>query len=184
MAALAPHVHVQRIASQAQASSALAKDSIGRQAESSGSRSTILSETARLYFTGDTPFGIGPGGTKDAFQAHQYGYVKMAHDDYTAAPVERGVLGGVALICLLVIVAARCRRIATRPLRPEYAGIIPRPELLGAAVIGMFLSAMFYQVLHFRHLWALLGIVAALDLWGCREQYRRRSPATPQEVGQ
>jgi O-Antigen ligase len=178
VAAIAPHVHVQNIVSHAQASSALAKDSIGRQAESSGSRSTILSETERLYFTGDTPFGIGPGGTKDAFQARQYGYVKMAHDDYTAAPVERGVLGGAALICLLVIVAARCRRIATRPLRPEYADIFPRPELLGAAVIGMFLSAMFYQVLHFRHLWALLGIVAALDLWGYREQHRRR-PADP-----
>ena len=39
----------------------------------------------------------------------------------------------------------------------------------------MFLSAMFYQVLHFRHLWALLGIVAALDLWGWQEQHRRQA---------
>ncbi len=82
------------IVAQAQASSPLLNDSIGRQAESSGSRSTILSETEQLYFTGDTPFGIGPGGTKTAFQAHQYRYVKMAHDDYTAALLERGVLGG------------------------------------------------------------------------------------------
>ena len=119
--------NVQRIVQQAQASSPLLKDSIGRQAESSGSRSTILQETARLYFTGDTPFGIGPGGTKAAFQAHQFGYVKMAHDDYAAAPVERGVLGGVALICLLVIVAARCRRIATRPLRPRVRRHLPPP---------------------------------------------------------
>jgi O-Antigen ligase len=172
--AVAPHVHVQSIVAKAQAASPLLKDSIGRQAESSSSRSTILAETTQLYFTDDTPFGIGPGGTKDAFQAHQFGYVKMAHDDYTAAPVERGVLGGVALICLLVIIAVRCRRIASRPLRPEYADIFPRPELLGAAVIGMFMSAMFYQVLHFRHLWALLGIIAALDLWGWREDDRRR----------
>jgi hypothetical protein len=173
-AAIVPHVHLQGIVQQAQASSPLLKDSIGRQAESTGSRSTVLQQTARLYFTYDTPFGIGPGGTKAAFAAHQFGYVKMAHDDYAAAPVERGVLGGVALICLLVIVATRCRRIATRPLRPEYAEIFPRPELLGAAVIGMFLSAMLYQVLHFRHLWALLGIVAALDLWGWRQQDRWR----------
>ena len=47
-------------------------------------------------------------------------------------------------------------------MRPDYADIFPRPELLGAAVIGMFISAMFYQVLHFRHLWALLGIIAAV----------------------
>ena len=172
--AIAPHVHVQGIVAQAQASSPLLKDSIGRQAESSGSRSTILSESERLYFTGDTPFGIGPGGTKSAFQAHQFGYVKMAHDDYSAALLERGVLGGVALVFLFVIIAVRCRRIATRPLRPDYAGIFPRPELLGAAVIGMVISAMFYQVLHFRHLWALLGIIAAVDLWGRRDRDRGR----------
>ena len=166
--AIAPHVHGGSIVQQAQASSPLLKDSIGRQAESSGSRSTILAESEQLYFTGDTPFGIGPGGTKSAFQAHQFGYVKMAHDDYSAALLERGVLGGIALIFLIVIVAARCRRIASRPLRPEYAAVFPRPELLGAAVIGMLISAMFYQVLHFRHLWALLGIIAAVDLWGRR----------------
>ena len=108
----------------------------------------------------------------------------MAHDDYTAAPVERGVLGGVALICLLVIVAARCRRIGSQPLRPEYADVFPRPELLGAAVIGMFMSAMFYQVLHFRHLGALLGIVAALDLWGRREPYPRGRAGRGRAVGQ
>jgi O-antigen ligase len=168
--AIAPHVHIQGLVQQAQANSQLLKDSIGRQAESSGSRSTVLAESQKLYFTGDTPFGVGPGGTKAAFQAHQYGYVKMAHDDYAAALVERGVLGAAALICLLVIVAARSRRIATRPLRPEYADIFPRPELLGVAVIGMFISAMFYQVMHFRHLWALLGIIAAVDLWGRRDR--------------
>jgi O-antigen ligase len=172
-ATILPHIHLQTIAARAQASSQLARDSIGRQAESSGSRSTILTETSRLYFTADTPFGLGPGGTKAAFQAHQYGYVKMAHDDYLAALVERGVLGGTALICLLVIAAARCRRIATRSLRPDYAAIFPRPELLGAAVIGMFISATLYQVLHFRHLWALLAIIAALDLWGRRDRAPR-----------
>jgi O-antigen ligase len=166
---IAPYVPVQSIVARAQSGSQLLHDSIGRQAESSGSRSTILSQTEQLYFTADTPLGIGPGGTKAAFQKLQYSYVKMAHDDYAASLVERGLLGGVALVCLLVIVAARCQRIAARGLRRDYASIFPRPELLGAAVIGMFISAMFYQVLHFRHLWALLGVIAALDLWGRRD---------------
>jgi hypothetical protein len=30
----------------------------------------------------------------------------------------------------------------------------------------MVISGTLYQVLHFRHLWALLGVVAAVDLWG------------------
>jgi O-antigen ligase len=167
--AIGPQVNVSTIVQKAQTSSPLLKDSIGRQAESSGSRSTILAETEQLYLTGDTPLGLGPGGTKAAFQAHLYPYVKMAHDDYTASLVERGVLGGLALIFLLVIIAVRCRRIASRPLRRDYAAIFPRPELLAAAVIAMLISATLYQVLHFRHLWALLGVVAAVDLWGRRD---------------
>jgi len=177
--AIVPHVHVQPIVQKAQQSSALLHDSIGRQAESSGSRTTIFSETMQLYFTEDTPLGIGPGGTKGAFQSHLYSYVKMAHDDYTAAIVERGWLGGLALICLLVIVAARCRRIAARPLRRDYAAIFPRRELLAVAVAGMFISATLYQVLHFRQLWALLGVVAAVDLWGRRDSDR----GCPQKPG-
>ena len=175
---IAPHVHVQSIVAQAQASSQFLNDSIGRQAESSGSRSMILSQTEQLYLTVDTPLGIGPGGTKAAFQAHQYSYVKMAHDDYAASLVERGVLGALALICLFVIVLARCRRIASPALAAELRQHLPGPELLGAAVIGMFISAMFYQVLHFRHLWALLGLVAAVDLWagGTARAPRRMNP--------
>jgi O-antigen ligase len=177
---IAPQVHLSTIAQHAQTSSPLLRDSIGRQAESSGSRSTILAETRQLYLTGDTPLGVGPGGTKGAFQAHMYPYVKMAHDDYTASIVERGVLGGLALICLLVIIAARCRRIAARPLRHDYAAIFPRPELLAAGVIAMLISATLYQVLHFRHVWALLGVVAAVDLWGRRDGDRRnREPNRP-----
>jgi O-antigen/teichoic acid export membrane protein/O-antigen ligase len=167
--ALAPHVNVQSIVAKAQSSSQLLNNSIGREAESSGSRSTILSQTEELYFNFDNLLGIGPGGTKGAFQKHQFSYVKMAHDDYAASLVERGVLGAAALACLLLIVLARCRRIAVRGLRPRYARVFPRPELLGAAVIAMFISGIFYQVLHFRHLWALLGLVAAVDLWGRRD---------------
>jgi O-antigen/teichoic acid export membrane protein len=166
---IAPHVHVQSIVARAQSSSQFLHDSIGRQAQSAGSRSTILSQTEQLYLTADGPLGIGPGGTKAAFQKHQFSYVKMAHDDYAASLVERGLLGAVALVFLLVIVGARARRIAGRGLRPDYASIFPRPELLGTAVIGMFISAMFYQVLHFRHVWALFGLVAAADLWGRRD---------------
>jgi O-antigen/teichoic acid export membrane protein len=177
---IVPRVPVQSIVARAQASSQFLNDSIGRQAESSGSRSMILSQTEQLYLTFDNPLGIGPGGTKSAFQAHQFSYVKMAHDDYAASLVERGVLGALALVCLFVIVLARCRRIATRSLRPSYASIFPRAELLGAAVIGMFISAMFYQVLHFRQLWALLGLVAAVDLWGRRDS--QGTPADEPEV--
>ena len=164
--AVVPLINVQSIVMKAQGSIPILRDSIGRQAESSGSRSQILSETKKLWFTADTPLGIGPNGTKSVFQQHGFSYVKSAHDDYSAAVLERGLLGGVALAFLAVMVAVRCRRIATRPLRPAFAEIVPRPELLGASAIAVFFSAMFYEILHFRHVWALFGLVAAVDLWG------------------
>jgi O-antigen/teichoic acid export membrane protein len=178
--AIAPHVQVQSIVAKAQSSSQFLNDSIGRAGESSGSRSTILSQTEDLYFNFDNLLGVGPGGAKGAFQKHQFSYIKMAHDDYAASLIERGVLGAAALACLLVIALGRCRRIAVRGLRPRYASIFPRPELLGAAVIAMFISGMFYQVLHFRHVWALLGLVAAVDLWGRRDS--QDSPADEEEA--
>jgi O-antigen/teichoic acid export membrane protein/O-antigen ligase len=164
--AVLPHVHLQSIAYKAQTSLPLLRDSIGRQAESSGSRSTILTQTVKLYFDDDNLIGLGPSGVKGALKARHFSYVKMAHDDYAAALVERGVLGAVALVILVIIVLTRCRRIATRPLRRSYAGVFPRPELLGAGVAAMFMSAFLYQVLHFRHVWLLFGLVAAVDLWG------------------
>lgn len=181
---LLPTVSLSGIALKAQASVPLLRDSIGRTAESSGSRSTILTETKQLYFSADSLLGIGPGATKYAFQRHQYAYVKMAHDDYTAAVVERGLLGGVALTCLLLMVATRCRRIASRPLRAAYADIIPRPELLGAAAIAVLMSGAFYQVLHFRHVWALFGVIAAVDMWGRTDRDGRKPvPPSPPRPG-
>lgn len=160
-----PQLDTQVIAQKAQTSVPLLRDSIGRQAESTGSRSSLTTELMRLYLDSDTPLGLGPARTKEALQARQSSYVKEAHDDYTAALVERGVVGAAALVLLIVVLAVRCRRIAAVPLKPPYPAVVPRPELLGAAVVAMLLSGFFYEVMHYRHVWALFGLVAALDLW-------------------
>jgi O-antigen ligase len=164
------------IAARARDSAPVLRDSIGREAESGGSRQTLVREAVSLWMRDDSPVGVGPGGTKGALQAEQAQYVKEAHDDYLAAVVERGILGGVALAWLVAMVAVRSRRIGRRDaLRPEFAAVLPRPELLGAAAGAVLLSAMFYEVLHFRHVWALFGLIAAVELWGRRE----RGPRVP-----
>jgi O-antigen ligase len=154
------------VAAAARQSAPLLRDSIGREAESGGSRSTLVREGLDVWIHRQSPLGLGPGGTKAALLAEQSSYVKEAHDDYLAAVVERGVLGGVALVILIVLVAVRARRIA-RPgaLGPDFAEIVPRPELLGVAVGAILLSGLFYEVLHFRHVWALFGLIAALEIW-------------------
>jgi O-antigen ligase len=150
-------------------SSPLVRDSLGRQAESSGSRTTLAAEGIALWLHGDAVLGLGPGGTENVLRRRQAPYVKEAHDDYLAALLERGALGGVALLVLAAAVAVRCRRIsAPDGVSPEYHDVVPRPELLAAAVVAVAVSAMFYEVLHFRHVWALLGLVAAVEIAGRR----------------
>jgi hypothetical protein len=162
-------INLQDVIVSAEQASPLARDSIGREAESGGSRSTLTEETARMWFTGQDVLGLGPGNTQQTLRSRQAPYVKEAHNDYLAAILERGVLGGLALVALAVAVAVRARRIS-RPggVDRPFLEVVPRPELLAAAIVAIAVSGLFYEVLHFRHVWALLGLVAALELSGRR----------------
>lgn len=170
-AAIVTTLPIQTWVTDAEQSSQLVRDSLGREAESDGSRSVIAQESIRLLLRDDTVFGVGPANTETTLRSDQAAYVKEAHDDYVAILVERGVLGGFALILLIAGVGIRCRRIAKEGgVAPDYLEIVPRPDLLAVAVIAVAISAAFYEVLHFRHVWALLGLVAAL------EQSKRSGP--------
>jgi hypothetical protein len=143
------------------------RDSVGREAESRGTRTTLAKEGIALWLSGEHILGLGPGNTEATLRASQAPYVKEAHDDYVAAVLERGPLGGLALVVLATSLVVRARRIA-RPggIPPPYREVVPRPELLGAALVAVAISAMFYETLHFRHVWALFGVVAALEIAG------------------
>ena len=155
-------VDLASVAARARQSAPVLRDSIGREAESGGSRQTLVREGFSLWLRGESPLGLGPGGTKAALLAEQSPYVKEAHNDYVAALVERGVLGGAGLAALIVLVVVRARRIA-RPGRAA-AGVRRRDPPAGTARRGRgrrAMSALFYEVLHFRHVWALFGLIAA-----------------------
>lgn len=168
-AAAAGTIDVHDVIVRAEQASPMARDSIGREAESGGSRGTITQEAARMWFAGQDVLGLGPGNTQATLRSRQAAYAKEAHNDYLAAILERGVLGGLALMALAGAVAVRARRIS-RPggVGPPFRELVPRPELLAAAVVAIAVSALFYEVLHFRHIWALLGLIAALELTGRR----------------
>jgi O-antigen ligase len=166
-AAASAAVDLDAVARQAQTSIPALRDSIGRQAESSSSRDDLASEGARLWWDQGL-VGIGPGRTKAELTRTQAPYVKEAHDDYLAALLERGVLGACGILLLVGSVTVRAQRMSLRPLAPRYAEALPRPELLAAAVAALLVSASLYEVLHFRHAWALFGLVAGVELWGRR----------------
>ncbi|TDD80303.1 O-antigen ligase family protein [Actinomadura rubrisoli] len=164
-------IDVQPYLDQASQASPILRDSIGRTTgESTNSRSTVFATTVQMMRDETDPWGIGPGQTESQMRIRQETYVREAHNDYIASVLERGFLGGLALVLLVFVLLLKCLRVARRDaLTPEYARLVPRPELFGALVAVFLISGLFYETLHYRHGWAIFGLIAALDLFGRRD---------------
>jgi O-antigen ligase len=143
----------------------LLRDSIGRSSQSAQERQWLITETIALFKQG-APWGLGPGSTKPLLQYQLAPYAYQTHDDYIESLVERGVLGAFGLMALIGSVSTRTWTVATKPLTAEFSELIPRTGPLVGAVIGLAVSASYYQILHFRHVWTLFAVIAALYLWG------------------
>lgn len=150
---------------QAAAGPPVLHDSFGRGDSSSQDRQVLFREGVKLFWNGNL-VGIGPGRTKEALAAQPAPYIKEAHNDYVATLVELGLVGGVGLVVLLATVAARLARVAGRRGRRDSRtrALLPSRHFLVAAAAAFLVAGMFYEVLHFRHLWAFLGLLAGLDL--------------------
>jgi len=163
---VASQVHLADLRNWAQQSGQpLLQDSLGRSGESAEQRRLLLEEGVYLYFEGGV-LGWGPNASQYALAERQAPYVHEMHDDYVAALVERGILGALALLLLIGSIGVRVWSVVSRPLSAAFAAAVPRTAPLLGAAVGLAVDGTFYQVLHFRHLWALLAIVAALHLWG------------------
>lgn len=133
-------------------------DSIGRADQSVGQRNALLTQTLRLSKTIPVS-GLGPNSTRPALAREQVPLVKEAHNDYVAALVERGALGAAAIGILVLSVGLRVMPVIGA--RAGLGSVLPRPEALVLALVVMAIAGWFYEVLHTRHLWALLALVAA-----------------------
>ncbi|WP_329262520.1 O-antigen ligase family protein [Streptomyces sp. NBC_01478] len=136
-------------------------NTLGRSGASTEQRGVLVRESLQLY---DRQWltGSGPGTTKQLLQDRDFPYAKEAHDDYLAALVERGPLGVVALLTLLMSAAWRSSRVLRAPPGTGFAAQVPRPAGLVAALLGLAVAGAYYEVLHFRFLWMLLAMVAVL----------------------
>jgi O-antigen ligase len=161
-AAVAPHIDLNAIGSKASDSVQVLRDSLGRTDESSGSRTELATETIGLYLEGDL-LGVGPGRTKATLSGQAAPYIKEAHNDYLATIVERGAAGGAGLVVLIIIIAFRLGRVTLWPQDPEVQALVPRPQWLLGLCCALAVAGLFYEVLHFRHVWALFGLIAGLD---------------------
>jgi hypothetical protein len=137
-------------------------NSIGRSAQSSAERGELITETKQLYEQGDGVLGLGPASTKPLLTTRLYPYANEAHDDYLAVLVERGPVGLLGLLLLVGSAVSRAAPIVRRPLSARYAAVVPVPAGLVAALLTLSVNSFYEEILHFRFLWALLGIVAVL----------------------
>jgi hypothetical protein len=140
------------------------QNSFGRSDQSASEREAIIQESLALFQQGGL-LGWGPRSTKSVLAARQAPYAKEAHDDYIAAVVERGLLGGVGLVVLIGAVALRVRTALGGRTAPAFRAAVRHTAPIVGAVIGMAVFATNEQVLHFRQVWALLAVVAAYHLW-------------------
>jgi O-antigen ligase len=157
-----PAINMDAVRHEAADSVPLLRDSIARSGDSSSERSMILHEGYAEWLDGDL-LGHGPGQTMESLTERQAPYPKEAHNDYLAVLLERGVVGFVGLLVLLYAVGARCARLLTGELPEAFRASVPRWWLLVAIGPVMAVAGTFYEVLHFRHLWTWLGLVAALS---------------------
>ena len=141
------------------------RDWIGRSDASASQRLTIVKEAWALFQKAG-PLGAGPGATQPILTDSLAPFPHQAHDDYVAAVVERGVEGGIALIVLICAIMWRARNAVAGQLKPDFAAVVPRRDALIGALLGLAVAAAYYQVLHFRHAWALLAVIAAVQIWG------------------
>ena len=120
--------------------------------------------------------GLGPASTKPLLTAGLYPYANEAHDDWLAALSERGVLGLFALLLLGGCVIARASPVLRRPLSAPMAAAVPFPAGIVAAMLALSVNSFYEEVLHFRPLWLLFGIVAVLgrDAWRVHRASRQR----------
>jgi hypothetical protein len=143
----------------------LLHDWIGRSDSSASERVVILQETWDLFQQAG-PLGTGPNATKPLLTDTLAPYAHQAHDDYVAAVVERGVFGGLAILTLICAIWFRTAGALGGRLKRDFAAVVARRAPLAGALLGLGAAAAYYEVMHFRHVWALLAIIAVLQIRG------------------
>jgi O-antigen ligase len=157
---------------------ALLRNSLGRGHQSSASRAVLARETYTLFETSNV-WGRGPVATQHALREQQATYPKEAHNDWLAALVERGALGIVGLLLLVLeICVLGARSWDPRRLTRGFAAALPAPHFVVGALVTGALFSFTHEVLHDRTLWALLGLIAAIGIWG-HERPLARTEGTP-----
>lgn len=156
-------------------SNTLVENSVGRASRSAQGRSNLFAHEFELFQTGPL-YGRGPASTKASLSRSYGDVVKEAHDDYLATLTERGVIGEIGLLILMLGVGLRASALAHRPLSPAYANVIRNQTAFIGAAVAMAVSSITHELLHYRHVWALFGLLAGTYLFGLAREHVATRP--------
>jgi O-antigen ligase len=156
-------------------SNTLVETSVGRASRSAAGRTSLFAHEVELFQHG-TLIGNGPASTKTYMALTFNDVVKEAHDDYLATLTERGFFGMAGLLMIMLVVGLRATAIARARLAPNYAPLIHTPSAFIGAGVALAISSITHEILHYRHVWAFLGILGGVYLFGrARRSERHRT---------
>ncbi|HVL90649.1 MAG TPA: O-antigen ligase family protein [Actinomycetota bacterium] len=142
----------------------LIRYSIGRLERSAANRQDLFSEQMALYRERGI-LGIGPFATRDELGRSGESGVRSSHNDYLATLVERGPIGVAGLLLLAGAIGYRIARGHAGVVKPEWRKAAGTGAAMTGVAVALALSALTHEILHYRHLWALLGLIAAVHRW-------------------
>lgn len=143
--------------------------SIGRAGRSADARQDLFASQIDLYHDSGV-LGIGPFATRDLLGASGESGTRSSHSDYLATLVERGPLGVIGLVILAGSIGVTVARAAGRRLSPGFRAVAGTGAGAAAVAVATALAAITHEVLHYRHLWAVLGLIAAARWWGSEQR--------------
>lgn len=144
-------------------SNPLVVHSVDRSVRSAHGRQSLFPAVFDLYRDG-SPIGIGPAATLPTLLAEGAGD-KSAHNDYLATIVERGPVGFIGLVILIVGLLVRTFTLALKPIASAYERVVRNPAAVVGAIITVWVTGFTHEVLHYRQVWAFFGLLAGLYLF-------------------
>jgi hypothetical protein len=156
----------------------IVRNTLGRSERSAEDRLFRFAELRELFVDGGM-LGHGPAATKPALADMGRPVPKSAHNDLFATLVERGVVGVAGLALLVGALSRAGASIARGRLRPAFSRAIAAPRFLVGGLAVVAVGSLSHEILHFRHVWALFAIVAAVSLWAAAPSAPRGSLAAP-----
>jgi O-antigen ligase len=147
----------------------LLQNTIGRSERSAEDRLGRFEQLRDLYLVHPL-LGYGAASTKQVLDDGPFNDAKSAHNDYAATFVERGLLGALGLVLLVGSLIRMTASFAARPLDPGFAAVIRAPEFLVGALVALAIASLTHEILHFRYVWPLFGLVSCLYLWAQQDR--------------